>query len=209
MVRIAPAAYLGSWMLCLRAVEQRVGVRVLGEGVLESTATLCVAHAQRALHRDRDTPDFDWRSIACRPIEQGQLNLMISQTTQDARVCCNRSHCETVPASRAALAKGRPRTSLQCQPSQNSHSATPTCSSRCGTVMALLQQAATFGAPGAEPVWTRWDPISTLAVETAPSGTTGCETSSANCCNVRVSMLSRSRKNPPCGTGPMCVSRTT
>ena len=78
MRRIAPAAYLGSWMLCLKAVEQRVGVQVLGSNAVATTITACVARAEQALGESRARA-LDWRSIASRPIPRGQRALMTAR----------------------------------------------------------------------------------------------------------------------------------
>ena len=79
MLRIAPAAYLGSWMLCLKAVELRVGAQVLGPNVPETSVTACVARAEQALLRGPREPAVDWRPIAARPMEQGQRALMTAR----------------------------------------------------------------------------------------------------------------------------------
>ena len=77
MSRIAPAAYLGSWMQCLHLVEQRVGFHVLGEGAVDSSSLACVTRAQLLLRDNPRVQQLDWRAIANEPIERGQRALMI------------------------------------------------------------------------------------------------------------------------------------
>ena len=101
MLRIAPAAFLGSWMLCLQRVEQRVGPNVLGPSAALTSAAIYVAHAEQSLQRDRQVHPIDWQSIASQPTERGQRALMAVRN-------------RTARAALLAAATVQGRTRIQC-----------------------------------------------------------------------------------------------
>ena len=111
MLRIAPAAYIGSWMLCLKAVEQRVGAPVLGLGAIATTVTACVHRAEANMLRDPRARALDWRAVAAKPIERSQRALMTARNRAAraallaAKTVCGRTRvqCCTGQASGAFL----------------------------------------------------------------------------------------------------------
>ena len=65
MRRIAPAAYLGSWMACLGHVEAAVGGALLRDGCSHSPTKVAVAQAEACMQESlADYRLLDWRNVA-------------------------------------------------------------------------------------------------------------------------------------------------
>lgn len=91
MRRIAPTAYLGSWMACLGHVEIAVGATLLGDEAPPSPTKTAVARAEACMQTSLAAYRLlDWRTLAQHPHARGQrlstrpLHLQAAQAWRDA-----------------------------------------------------------------------------------------------------------------------------